>query len=182
MFPVRLANGVELTIRPIRPDDKARLAAGHDLLSPDTQRLRFLMPKPRLTAADLRYLTEIDGVDHVAFVAVPTARDDVTMAVGRFVRDPERPDTAEFAIVVADELQGMGLGSRLAEVLASAAAERGIRRFSATVLRENRAVQRLLARISLRLEAARWSEGEGELVYELRPSASDGEASERRAA
>jgi GNAT superfamily N-acetyltransferase len=162
-----LHDGLAITIRPIRPDDKARLAAGHELMSAETQRLRYLMPKPRLSGAELRYLTEVDGVDHVALVAVADDYPEATLAVGRFIRNRERPDTAEFAIVVADAFQGIGLGGALAEQLAEAAAERGIRHFSATVLHENRAVRALLSRISSRLAEARWSDGAGELLYEL---------------
>ncbi|ADB49519.1 GNAT family N-acetyltransferase [Conexibacter woesei] len=163
-----LHNGLAITVRPIRPDDKQRLARGHELMSPETQRLRYLMPKPRLTAAELRYLTEVDDRDHVALVAVADELPDATLGVGRFIRRRDRPDTAEFAIVIADEFQGLGLGSEIAEQLADAAVERGIRHFSATVLHENTAVRAVLARISRRLEYARWSDGSGELLYELK--------------
>src|SRR6478609_4039751 len=115
------SDGLAIEIRPIRPDDKHRLAAGHELMSSETQRMRYLMPKPRLSGAELRYLTEVDGEDHVALVAVADAFPDVTLGVGRFVRDRERPDTAEFAIVIADAFQGIGLGGALAEQLAEAA-------------------------------------------------------------
>lgn len=162
-----LHDGLAITIRPIRPDDKERLAAGHALMSAETQRLRYLMPKPRLSGAELRYLTEVDGDDHVAFVAVADDYPDATLGVGRFIRSRERPDTAEFAIVVADAFQGIGLGGAIAEQLADAAVERGIRNFSATVLHENTAVRALLSRISRRLAEARWSDGAGELLYEL---------------
>jgi RimJ/RimL family protein N-acetyltransferase len=162
-----LRDGPAITIRPIRPQDKERLAAGHELMSPETQRLRYLMPKPRLTGAELRYLTEVDGDDHVALVAVAEEHPDATLGVGRFIRHADRPDTAEFAIVVADAFQGIGLGSAIAEQLADAAVARGIRHFSATVLHENVAVRALLSRISRRLADARWSDGAGELLYEL---------------
>ena len=36
----------------------------------ESARLRFLAPKPRFTLAELRYLTEVDHVDHFALVAV----------------------------------------------------------------------------------------------------------------
>jgi acetyltransferase len=163
----QLEDGLQITVRPIRPDDKERLSAGHDLMSPETQRLRYLMPKPRLSASELRYLTEIDGEDHVALVAIADDFPEATLGVGRFIRDPERPDTAEFAVVVADAFQGIGLGRAIAEQLAEAAVERGIRHFSATVLHENVAIQQLLARISRKLADARWSDGAGELLYEL---------------
>jgi len=162
-----LYDGLAITIRPIRPDDKDRLAAGHQLMSAETQRLRYLMPKPRLTPAELRYLTEVDGEDHVALVAVADDYPDATLGVGRFIRLQDRPDTAEFAIVVADAFQGIGLGSAIAEQLAELAVERGIRHFSATVLHENTTVRALLSRISRRLADARWSDGAGELLYEL---------------
>jgi acetyltransferase len=163
-----LRDGRGVTIRPIGPHDKERLAAGHALMSPETQRLRYLTPKPRLSGSELRYLTEVDGNDHVAFVAIADDQPDATVAVGRFVRLPDQPDTAEFAIVVADAYQGAGLGSALTGRLADAAVARGIRRFSATVLYENVAIRALLSRISRRLADAHWSDGAGELVYELK--------------
>lgn len=159
--------GIDVTIRPIRPDDKDRLARGHAMMSARTQRLRYLAPKPHLSDDELRYLTEVDGEDHVAYIAVADAYPDVALGVGRFIRDRDRHDTAEFAIVVVDAFQGMGLGSAIAQRLVDAAIARGVRRFSATVLHENVAVRKLLARISGGLARARWSDGAGELVYEL---------------
>lgn len=162
-----LHDGLAITIRPIEAGDKERLAAGHELMSAETQRLRYLMPKPRLTATELRYLTEVDGENHVAYVAIADDHPDATLGVGRFIRRTDLPDTAEFAIVVADAFQGIGLGGAIAEQLADDAVERGIRHFSATVLHENTAVRALLSRISRRLADACWSDGAGELLYEL---------------
>lgn len=154
-------------IRAIRPEDKRALAEGHERLSPETQRLRFLAPKPRLTTADLRYLTEVDGADHVALVATPVGEPDRIVAVGRWVRERDRPDTAEFAIVVGDEVQGHGIGTRLAVRLADEAREAGIRHFTATILRENRAVRRLLETIAERLEFERHDGEVEELEFAL---------------
>jgi acetyltransferase len=77
--------------------------------------------------------------------------------VARCVRLPA-PDTAEFAIVVGDPLQGRGLGSLLARELAAAARAAGIRRFAATMLGDNDAARRLMRTISAHLELER-SEG-----------------------
>jgi acetyltransferase len=143
-----LRDGTSVEIRPIRADDKALLAAGHARLSRESQRRRYLAAKPRLTAADLRYLTEIDGHDHVALVAVVADQPQVIVGVGRFVRLREDPEAAEFAIVVGDELQGQGLGGRLAELLAQRAVSEGIKRFTATTEVDNDPAQRLIARIS----------------------------------
>jgi hypothetical protein len=65
-----LRDGTRVSVRPIRPSDAALLSAGLAHLSPESARRRFLAPKPRFTLAELRYLTEVDHVDHVALVAV----------------------------------------------------------------------------------------------------------------
>jgi RimJ/RimL family protein N-acetyltransferase len=163
---LRLRDGTELLIRPIRADDKALLARGMAALSPRSARLRFLAPKDHLTLAELRYLTEIDHVDHYALIAV-LADDPCSMAgVGRWVRDIEHPDAAEVAVVVGDCLQGKGLGTALGEALADAARARAIARFTAIMLPENTAAQRLFAHISGRL-STRLDGGTYELVADL---------------
>ena len=163
---LRLRDGTEVFIRPIRPGDKAMLVRGMAELSPRSARLRFMAPKNHLTVAELRYLTEIDHVDHYALVAV-LADDPRRMAgVGRWVRDAEHPDAAEIAVVVGDCFQGKGIGSALGEALADAARARGIARFTAIMLPENTAAQRLFAHISGRL-STRMSQGTYELVADL---------------
>jgi RimJ/RimL family protein N-acetyltransferase len=164
---ITLRDGTAVEVRPIRSDDKALLARGWALLSPETQRRRFLTAKPRLTSSDLRYLTEVDGHGHVALVAVLADRPGHVAGVGRFVRLADDPDTAEFAIVVGDALQGQGLGGHLADLLAARAVEVGVKRFTATVLSENEAVQRLIARISNHLAYDHRTGGVREVVADL---------------
>jgi GNAT superfamily N-acetyltransferase len=163
---VGLHNGTDVVIRPIRPGDKALLVGGLERLSPRSARLRFLAPKNHLTIAELRYLTEIDYVDHYALVAVRADDPTCLAGVGRWVRDAERHDAAEVAIVVCDDLQRQGLGTALGELLADAARARGIGRFTALILTENTAAQRLFAHMSWRLRT-RFSGATYELVAEL---------------
>ncbi len=163
---VCLRNGTRVLIRPIKPDDKALLARGMASLSPRSARMRFLAPKNHLSLAELRYLTEIDHVDHYALVAV-LADDPTTMAgVARWVRDAEHPDRAEVAVVVGDCHQGQGLGTTLGTALADGARALGIGRFTATMLPENTAARRLFAHISGRL-STRVEGGNYELVADL---------------
>ena len=140
-----------LLFRHIRPDDKGRLADGLRRLSPESRHRRFLMPKPRFSSSELRYLTEIDGFDHVAIVAVSAEDPDVFYGVARFVRLREDPTTAEAAIVVGDALQGKGLGRELGRRLADEARELGVKRFTASMLGENQAAHALFRSISDRL-------------------------------
>jgi GNAT superfamily N-acetyltransferase len=126
-------------MRPIDPDDKARLSAGVAALSPESAYGRFLTGKSSLTAAELRYLTEIDGVDHIALVVLDD-RDEM-LAVGRIVRDATRPDTAEVAVVVCDAWQRRGIGRALTRELTLRS---GVDRVSGTMLATNRAALALM--------------------------------------
>jgi RimJ/RimL family protein N-acetyltransferase len=149
-----LDNGTQVVIRPIRPDDKGRLAAAMARLSDDTVRKRFLSPKPRLSGTELRYLTEIDYIDHWAEVAVLKHDPEAIVGVARWIRDAHDQQAAEAAIVIVDAVQGQGLGRRLGLSIADAARLREVRRFTATMLSDNLAAQRLFAAISERLDVA----------------------------
>jgi acetyltransferase len=163
----QLVDGTPLLIRPITPDDKPLLVRGLSQLSELSVHRRFLSPKSRFTAAELRYLTEVDGNDHVAFVAQRPGECYRLLGVARWVRLQEEPDTAEIAIVVADDWQGRGVGSLLAEAVAEEARERGIRSFTATILSDNVPAQRLMAKLTDHLESRRGPQGASELLIDL---------------
>jgi RimJ/RimL family protein N-acetyltransferase len=160
----------ELLIRRIEPSDKQGLVDGLERLSDRSVYQRFLSPKPRLTTRELRYLTEVDFHDHYALVAVPAATPDVIVGVGRWIRSKDEPGDAEAAIVIADELQGQGVGTLLGQRLADAARERDVQRFTATMLPTNVAAHRLFAKISSRLQLTR-AYGVDELVAPLAAAA-----------
>ena len=145
--PVRsiLNDGTPVLLRPIEPGDAACLRDGMRRLSPESARLRFLGPVSRLSDRQVRYLTEVDHRDHIAWVAFDTGGPaPLGIGVARCIRLAERPDTAEMAITVVDSHQGRGLGARMFSVLAYAAARQGIRTMTAEVLRENAAAIALL--------------------------------------
>src|SRR3954454_11555101 len=133
---VRLDDGTALLVRPIEATDKAMLAAGLTRLSETSRQRGFLGPKPKLTSAELRYLTEVDGHDHYAVVATDPDSGEI-VASARWVRLPDDPEAAEAAVVVCDALQNKGLGKELARMLADAARVEGIRRIRATMLSDN---------------------------------------------
>jgi protein lysine acetyltransferase len=167
-----LHDGTRVRIRPVEPGDKPRLQRALGRLSAESVRRRFLAAKPVLSEAELRYLTEIDGVEHLALVAVLADAPEQVVGVARCVRLDPGGDTAEFAIVVGDALQGEGLGTLLATALADAACRVGIRRFSATTLADNEAVERLLDALATRIEHNLSVGGVRELIAELPDCAS----------
>jgi acetyltransferase len=163
---VRLEDGTALLVRPIQATDKARLAAGLTRLSETSRQRRFLGPKPHLTSAELRYLTEVDGHDHYAIVAVTPHRGDI-VASARWVRLRSDPEAAEAAVVVCDDLQNKGLGKQLARMLTDAARADGIRRIHATMLSDNPPALALMRVIAARLNAGGHDHGVHEVVAEL---------------
>jgi GNAT superfamily N-acetyltransferase len=118
---VVLLDGGTVHVRPIRPEDGTALVAFHERLPPDTVYSWFFSAKPRLSAAEVEYLTHLD---HDARVALVADLGDRIVAVARYDRTA-REQEAEVAFVVADEHQGRGIGTVLLEHLASAARERG---------------------------------------------------------
>jgi GNAT superfamily N-acetyltransferase len=140
---VKLADGTEVLVRPIEPGDKGALQAGFERLGRESRYLRFLAPIGRLSAADLRYLTEVDHHDHEALVALERATDE-GIGVARFVRLPDDRRAAEFAVAVADDWQGRGAGTVLLGLLADRAREEGVERFRGLMLARNQPVQDLL--------------------------------------
>jgi GNAT superfamily N-acetyltransferase len=130
---VVLADGTQVRIRGIRPDDAQRLVEFHEGLSPESIILRYFGPHPRLSPAEVTRFTTVDGVDRFAVVAV---HDDRIVGVARYERAPGT-DRAEVAFLVADALQGKRLGTMLFEHIAAGARRNGIRFLVADTLAEN---------------------------------------------
>ena len=147
--PTVLRDGSEVLIRPIRGADAPLLADGFARLSLRSRQMRFLTPKTELSAAELRYLTEIDHHDHEALGAVEHA-DGRGVGVARYIRSTEDAQSAEIAVTVVDEWQGRGLGAELVAQLSQRAVAEGIRCFTGLAAADNVAVARLARNIGAR--------------------------------
>jgi GNAT superfamily N-acetyltransferase len=142
-----LRDGTRVLVRCVHPADRGKIVEGFDHLSSTSRYLRFLTPKRLLSDEELRFYTEVDGLNHFGLVAVrssPDGSEGSGVAVARFLRLADDPSVAEPAVTVVDEMQGHGVGKVLLERLASAALERGIRRFRCYILAENRRGQELV--------------------------------------
>ncbi len=142
-----LRDGTRVTLRLIQPADKDELRRQFGRLSPESRYRRFFHAVTELSDDMLDYLTAVDGDDHFAVVAMVDSLDmksDEGVGVGRFVRLPGQPDTAEAAVTVVDDFQQRGLGKLLLETLSDAAKERGILKFRGEVLTSNAPMRRLL--------------------------------------
>ncbi|MBV9726829.1 MAG: GNAT family N-acetyltransferase [Gammaproteobacteria bacterium] len=149
----RLKDGREVVIRPIRAADLPALKSFFAVLSPATRRLRFHATLREVPEGLLREFTQPDRREDVALIAEAQApvAGEAPLLVGeaRFVRSPAG-DTAEFALVVADDWRRVGLGSSMMRTLVNHAGLSGIRRLCGDALIDNEATRRFLRSLGAR--------------------------------
>jgi RimJ/RimL family protein N-acetyltransferase len=137
-----LPDGGVLAVRPVEPEDRDELAQAYRTLSPESRRLRFIVPPNELTGDMLRYLTAVDGVNHAALVALDAdLPGQPGVAIARYVRIPEEPECAEIAVTVVDDHQRRGIGTRLLEMMIELAVHNGLRRVRGYVAADNRILE-----------------------------------------
>jgi GNAT superfamily N-acetyltransferase len=102
--------------------------------------------KAALTPQELEFFTEIDHVDHEALGAIDP-RTGEGLGVARYLRNRDRPTSAEAAVAVVDAWQGRGLGGALLKRLCRRATANGIDTFTASLLTGNRSMLRLFERL-----------------------------------
>jgi len=140
-----MRTGQELLIRPIRPDDEWRYNDFFKQVTPHDMRMRFFMAAKTLSHAAIARLTQIDYRREMAFVAIEKATGAL-LGVARMMAGSDYRN-AEFAVLVASHLKGMGLGRRLMEHLIAYAVAEGLDELSGTVLAENKSMLEFCARL-----------------------------------
>jgi GNAT superfamily N-acetyltransferase len=145
--PVRLADGTQIMIRPIEPDDAGELRRGLKRLSALTAFRRFRAHVEDASPEELDDFTRIDHVRHEALAALDPQAAAV-IGVVRYVCDPAEPAQAELTYVVADAWQGRGVGSALIDRLAARARAAGVERFILTTLAVDAPARRLITRVA----------------------------------
>jgi GNAT superfamily N-acetyltransferase len=157
-----LADGARLRVRPIDPADRGPLADAFERLSERSRHQRFLGPKPRLSARELEYLTDVDHVTHEALVAIDEASGHI-VGVGRYATESGTGTVADMALAVDDAWQRRGIGRGLAVRLVERARTNGMTRLTGTTLSDNLGARSLLDRLGFRVRGA----GGGVLELEL---------------
>lgn len=173
---VVLSDGGTVHIRPIRPDDAARIVDFHGRQSPESIYFRYFTPHPRLSDDEVAHLTNVDYVDRMAFVAL---HDDDLVGVARYDRWPLRSE-AEVAFFIDDAHRGRGMATVLLEYLAEAARRAGISAFTATVLPTNRRMVGVFRSAGFEARSS-FEEGVIEVHFDLQPTPAAVAAIEARA-
>ncbi|MGZ4427444.1 MAG: N-acetyltransferase family protein [Nocardioidaceae bacterium] len=140
----RPAGGGIGTLRPLCPGETAALEAVFAGLSPASRAARYLTGMARLPASMAAVLADVDGWEHVAWLAEVDGRP---AGIARYVRCGPASAAAELAVEVVDAHQGRGVGAVLVDAVTTHAAHAGVRRLHATLRADNGRARRLVQRL-----------------------------------
>ena len=145
---ITVRSGLACRLRAIRPEDADALQQFVRTLSEEARYFRFLSTLVELSPAMLARFTQIDYDREMAMVATVDAGGPAERIVGvaRYLLNPDG-DTAEFALVVADDFQGQGIGSALMKRICDIARERGLASLIGLVLARNNDMLSLMSRL-----------------------------------
>ncbi|MDD0840189.1 bifunctional acetate--CoA ligase family protein/GNAT family N-acetyltransferase [Curvibacter sp. HBC61] len=157
-----LRGGGEYTVRPIHPDDAQMLQELVHGLSQESRYFRFVSSMTELPPSMLARFTLIDYDREMALVAVVKQRsiDDQgevqererIVGVSRYITNPDQT-SCEFSLVVADDFNGKGLGSRLMEAIMDVAREKGLSEIDGLVLANNQPMLKLMRSLGFSVKA-----------------------------
>lgn len=160
MRKVVLSDGLEVLLRPIRPEDEPLEAAMVKETSKESLYFRFFGYMPGIDHLMLARFTHIDYDREMAIVAqIEVEGKPKLIGVVRIVGDGWR-ETAEYAILVADAWHGRGLGGMLTDYIIEIARAQGYKKITASFLKRNGSMRRLFER-----KGFKFSAGEDESDY-----------------
>jgi acetyltransferase len=151
----QLADGTDILIRPIRPEDAEMEQSFVRNLSGESRYMRFMQALRELTPDMLVRLTQIDYDREMAFVVLARGDNgkDVEVGVSRYAINPDQ-NSCEFALVIADEWQNRGLGGLLMQVLIDVARDKGLTMIIGDVLAHNTGMLKLMQRLGFERHAS----------------------------
>ncbi|OIR17469.1 acetyltransferase Pat [mine drainage metagenome] len=150
----QLADGTDITIRPIRPEDAALVKRFVHDLSEESKYFRFMNSVQELTEDMLARLTQLDYSREMALIAVvDEAGVEVEIGVARYAINPDG-NTCEFALVIADNMAGKGLGQKLMVSLMEAARSKGLSTIEGEVLNNNHRMLKLMTRLGFAIKSS----------------------------
>ena len=152
-----LRNGLVATIRPLRADDRERVARAVRQLDRESVYTRLFSYRKELTESGLDRIMRVDPEREVALIVTSGADDDeIVIGSGRCIASAgEGERTAEVAFVVEEDYQGLGIAGRLLGHFVRIAREGGIGALEADVMAGNKSMLAVFARTGLPMKTRR---------------------------
>lgn len=145
IYPIQLSDGQLVQLRPIHPVDGKKALSFRSSLSDQSIRDRFLGYIPTASKKLINRLTKIDYDREMALVAeLIDGKERTTIAVARIVGEGQDQEKAEFALIIADEWQGKGLGTKMTDCMIDIAGDMGFQKLYALLYVHNTQMKRIL--------------------------------------
>ena len=149
-------DGMEFTVRPIRPDDEPMIVDFHHHLSERSVYYRFFSPlELTFRTSHERLITKcfIDYDREMALVAehIGTNGKPEILGIARMIRE-HTGNTAEVAFIVADKVQRKGLGRYLMDRTIEIARREGLSSLHGVLLFDNSEMRKLFEKVGFRFE------------------------------
>ena len=138
MKKIKLKDGTSALLRPIKPEDENMWQEMFDTFSDDAVRFRFFrMIKNTPHEMRTRYCN-IDYDREIAIVAeINEKLKRRILGVSRMIITPGQNEEAEYALIVSDEWQRKGLGSEFIDYTIEIARDKGLKKLTGVVLKDN---------------------------------------------
>lgn len=138
---VELDDATPLRLRPIVAADHDRIMKAFEQLSPEGRLNRFWEKRTQLPEKKIKNLSQTDGWNHFAWIALHAEDDEFPGYGGASCwRDFDNPERAEISFTVADKVQRRGIGTLLLSVLWFEAWQLGVKELYGIARRENQAL------------------------------------------
>ena len=148
----KLSDGTIVQIRPMRPEDADMQQEFVRNLSDESRYNRYMSSIKQLSQQLLVRFTQLDYDREMAFVMLhDTPRGTEQIAVSRYFMESDN-ETCEFALVVADNWQGKGIGPVMMQAIFDAAREQGLKTMYGEVLASNKGMLKLMHKLGFRVE------------------------------
>ncbi len=148
VMPWQMKDGLQVMIRPIRPEDEPAMVRFHETLSEESVYLRYAHMMKLSRRVEHERLTRICFIDYdreMALVATtqdPETHEAEILGVGRLVKLHGSND-GEFSMLVNDRYQRRGLGTEILQRLIEIGKDEHLRAIHADILPDNLAMRRI---------------------------------------
>ncbi|MCW4018521.1 MAG: bifunctional acetate--CoA ligase family protein/GNAT family N-acetyltransferase [Candidatus Bathyarchaeota archaeon] len=146
-----LKNGIRVTLRPIKPEDENRFNELFKSLSKESMRFRFFELIKELSHDTLTRYCNLDYDREIAIVAELPASEKKIIGVVRLILDTNGV-SGEFAILIGDAWQGLGLGSKLMDFLITIAKDMRVQKIYSCILTDNKKMLQLCRKKGFKIE------------------------------
>jgi len=169
---ITMDDGSQVLIRPIRPDDAARLQSAFSRLSPETIYMRFLEVFRQLSDKQARDFSNLDYSSKMAFVGLieENCEEQIVVVARYAMTGVDEPGVAEAAIVVRDDFQRRGLGTIAMLKLLNYAQQHGVKAFLGTIHIRNDKIMSFIQRGGLPVKKKMIEPGIWEVRVYLNPN------------